>query len=70
MPRATSDRDPELTIRFGYDEEAGKQMIVHATSFCAFWRDQFGTIHGTFSDEEWERFHWNADGTWYIEEPA
>jgi hypothetical protein len=55
MPRAVDPDSPELMIRFGRDEEAGKQLIEWATEFCVFWKDQFGTVHFT---------HYPEDGTW------
>jgi len=72
-PHAESRLDPELHIRFGYDEERQAQREAYAASFCAFWRDQFGTVHFVATDdEEWsnlfDKIEANEIGTFEVDE--
>lgn len=51
MPRAKRRRDPEVRIRYGRDEELGKQRVDYAQQYIVFWMDQFGTVNVTMNPE-------------------
>lgn len=55
MPRAEKPTDAELHLRYTRGPTR-RRYEVYAVSFCAFWRDQFGTVHFMATDDaEWDK---------------
>lgn len=51
---ADAPAEPTLRIHWKLDEELGIARVAEATSYAAFWKDSFGTVHFTASPEpEW-----------------